>query len=86
MDVNMNQIAKLDVIPSGRRIREVVPEAPAGEMNWQIGGDATKLQVTKINQIIEELTKVQHIVMAMSSVLAGASVASEGGDGEAKKS
>jgi hypothetical protein len=85
MDIKMNQIAKLEVIPSGRRIREVAPEGQ-DDMDWQFGGDATKLMANKLNQIIDEVTKLQHIAMATSSVLAGATVAAEkAGDGKANR-
>jgi hypothetical protein len=86
MDIKMNQIAKLDVIPSGHSIREIVPDGQehSDDLNWQVGGDATKLMVAKINQLVDEVTKLQHIAMATSSVLAGATVAAEkAGDGKA---
>lgn len=88
MDIKMNQIAKLDVIPSGRRIREIVPDGQeqGDDLDWQAGGNATKLLVAKINQLTDEVTKLQHIAMATSSVLASATVTSEAGDGKADKS
>jgi hypothetical protein len=81
----MNQIAKLETIPSGRRIHEIMPDGQE-DMDWRLGGDATKLLVSKLNQIIEEVTKLQHIAMATSSMLAGATPAAEdGGDGKADR-
>jgi hypothetical protein len=52
-------INKLETIPSGRRIREVLPEH-SDDLDWQFGGDATKLMVVKINELIDAVSELQH--------------------------
>jgi hypothetical protein len=65
-------IDKLEAIPSGRRVREVVPEH-TDRLDWKVGADATKLMVTKINELI---AAVNHIQQALDA-LDGATVVSE---------
>jgi hypothetical protein len=74
MDVKMNQIAKLDVIPSGRRIREIPPDGEHhDQLDWKVDGDANKLMVAKINELIDAVSELQRALDGLQ----GASVLDE---------
>jgi hypothetical protein len=63
MDMKMNRIAKLDVIPSGRRVREVQPhDEKVDRLDGKLGGDATKLMVAKINELVDAVNELQDLV------------------------
>lgn len=90
--MDMKQIAKLEAIPSGLRVRELVPdEGKAGEIDWKSGPAARRLTVAKINQVIDEVTKLQQIVFALNTIVMQQSQAmaeqtasqAEGGDDKA---
>jgi hypothetical protein len=54
-------INKLEAIPSGRRIREVMPhrDEDVDGLDWKLGGEATKLMVAKINELIDAVSELQ---------------------------
>jgi hypothetical protein len=74
-----NPINKLQTIPSGRCIREVLPhrQADVDGLDWQFGGDATKLMVAKINETIDAVRELQQALDEMG----GATIGGRGGEG-----
>jgi hypothetical protein len=91
--MDMKQIAKLEAIPSGLRVRELVPDdGKSSQIDWKSGPAARRLTIAKINQVIDEVTKLQQIVFALNTIVMQQSQAmveqtgkAEGGDDKDSK-
>lgn len=77
--MDMKQIAKLEVDPD-QGVREITTAGSPDQPFVKAEHEVIELLVAKHNQVIDELTKLQHIAVAMGTVLTATKP--EDGDGQ----